>query len=195
MSTKKPTEVQDTVAIEVTPLFYNRETMSKAASFVSGSKETITFAWVRIELERGQSAEIKVKTTIKQNKVVIEKRFAETAGFKAMERAGMINILPGDDMKPVLTDEQFEAFWNAMPHREVGGRKVRGSKSNAKRMFHKFIRNEEQFNNLLLACKEYTVLANQFPKDAERFLRNNFWAEYIPTSMATDVTETVNETT
>jgi len=177
----------ETAIVEVTPLFYNRETMSKAASFVNNSKETITFAWVRIELERGQSAEIKTRTTVKQNKVELPSQFVKTAGFYALEKAGMIRIIEGDITKPVLTDDQFETFWNRMPYRLVSGRKTRGSKSNAKRKFHRFIRTQEQFDNLLLACDNYAVVANKFPKDAERFLNNNFYADFIPEVIADGV--------
>lgn len=174
--------IQETVTVEVTPLFYSREAMNKAATFCSGDKGTIVFAWSRIELERGQSAEIKTRTTIKQNKVQLEERFVNTAGFRGMEQAGMIKILPGENAKPVLTDAQFEEFWNRMPYRTVSGKKTRGIKSNAKRVFHNVIRKQEQFDNLLLACDEYNTVSNGFPKDAERFLR--IYQDYIPTITA-----------
>ena len=173
-------EQQENVIVEVTPLFYSREALTKAATFCNGDKGTIVFAWSRVELERGQSAEVKTKTTIKQNKVTLDARFVNTAGFHGMERAGMIKILPGENAKPVMTDEQFETFWNRMPYRTVSGKKTRGIKSNAKRVFHNVIRKQEQFDNLLAACDEYATVSNGFPKDAERFLR--IYQDFIPTA-------------
>lgn len=172
-------QTPETVVVEVTPLFYSREALSKAATFCQGDKGTVVFAWSRVELERGQSAEVKTKTTVKQNKVELEERFVNTAGFRGMEQAGMIKILPGTNAQPVMTDAQFEEFWNRMPFRVVSGKKTRGVKSNAKRVFHNVIRKQEQFENLLRACDEYAVVSNGFPKDAERFLR--IYQDFIPT--------------
>lgn len=174
------TDGQETVTVEVTPLFYSKQAMSQAALLCGGSKETIAFAWCRIELERGAGAEVKQRITIKQNKVTLEKRFATTAGFTAMEQAGMIRVTADDSAPSVLTDDDFENFWKAYPARDVQGRKVKGVKSNAKRMFHKYIRTREQFLDLLLATMEYATVSNGFPKDAERFLRNNLWRDYMP---------------
>lgn len=208
----------ETVVVEVTPLFYSRDAMTKAATFCHGDKGTIVFAWSRVELERGQAAEVRVNTTVKQNKVQLESRFVDTAGFKGMEKAGMIRItsaavhsdvcgvcqrhkdnhvgkngrklthdFEGQDYAKTtaLTDDQFEAFWKQMPGRSVAGNITRGSKANAKRMFHKFIRNDEQYRDLLRAAAAYGAVANGYPKDAERFLRDNFWLDFVPAETST----------
>lgn len=183
------TTEMDKVAVDITPLFYSREAMTTAAGFCLGDKNSIVYAWARIELERGAQARIQANTTMLQNTVLLESRFAATAGFNGMEKAGMIVVVAAADKKAkkgrtvagdrILTDDHFQTFWKRMPERTTeSGKKTRGVKANAKRAFFVHIQTLEDFENLLRACDEYATVANGFPKDAERFVR--IYEEFVP---------------
>ena len=67
----------------------------------------------------------------------------------------------------------FDVFWGAYPKRN--GRKV--GKAKAKNVWHKIPASDRA--DVMLAVKHYAVECNGFPKDAERFLRNGFWRDYL----------------
>jgi hypothetical protein len=74
--------------------------------------------------------------------------------------------------KETYTDA-FERWWSTYPQRN--GRKV--GKKEASCQFKKI--NKEQWNELKTATVNYSKECNGFPKDAERFLKNDFWKDYI----------------
>jgi hypothetical protein len=66
----------------------------------------------------------------------------------------------------------FEAFWEIYPRRN--GQKV--GKKNAAREFAKALK-KTTADRLMSATRRYAVTSNGFPKDAERFLRDEIWAD------------------
>ena len=73
-----------------------------------------------------------------------------------------------------LSDEKFEEFWSAFPARN--GHKV--GKLTAKKSFKLNILGEPMFQQLMEATRNYARVAN-IPRDAERFLRDEYWKGYL----------------
>ena len=70
--------------------------------------------------------------------------------------------------------KQFDEFWNLYPKRN--GRKV--GKKNTLKLF----KNIEEFDLLIIATKNYTeskIAKDNFSRDPERFLKNDFWQDWI----------------
>lgn len=161
--------------------FYDKGLMGKAALLCGGSKETVLFAWCKIMLMRGELAKVHKNADALSHKIQMEKRFVETSGFRAMERAGMI-VITDENTKSELTVDDFEQFWQSYPTRRStgGGAITRGSKQNAKRMFDMYITSRNQYAMMMSALPKYKLACGNFPKDAERFLRQNFYVDYLP---------------
>lgn len=102
----------------------------------------------------GQRTDIKRDTSNKNNK---EKKKKKT------------------DSAAASYSEAFERWWNSYPKRN--GRKI--GKTAASRMFEKISRKD--WSGLKIATEHYAEECNGKPKDAERFLRNDFWREYLDT--------------
>ncbi len=68
---------------------------------------------------------------------------------------------------------EFESFWKTYPKRN--GRKI--GKEKAALMFKKIP--VKDLEDLKLAVSNYSQECNGLPKDAERFLRNGFWKDYL----------------
>lgn len=68
--------------------------------------------------------------------------------------------------------EKFDLFWKAYPGRN--GRKV--GKQNSKKNF--FLIPESELDNVIKAAK-ICCDETDFPKDPERFLKDNYWKDYL----------------
>jgi len=68
---------------------------------------------------------------------------------------------------------EFETWWSSYPKRK--GRKV--GKGKAALLFNKI--HSDKFEELKQATANYSKECNGLPKDAERFLRNDFWKDYL----------------
>ncbi|PRY43293.1 hypothetical protein [Umezawaea tangerina] len=79
---------------------------------------------------------------------------------------------------------EFEAFWSAYPKRN--GQRV--GKKAATREFAK-ARKTATAEQLLAAVVKYAATCNGYPKDAERFLRDEIWADLMPTPPTGDLTD------
>jgi len=82
--------------------------------------------------------------------------------------------------KVKITQEQFDAFWDEYPRRN--GRKV--GKSSAFEQMKKNIKPEE-LPALMTAVKHYKV-ADTIAKDAERFLKKDYWRDWIEKPLDSD---------
>ena len=71
-------------------------------------------------------------------------------------------------------DQWFEQWWQIYPARQG----IRAGKQNALLVFVKVIQSEEDFQQLLRATERYATV--QYPKDGERFLRNEYWRDWVP---------------
>jgi hypothetical protein len=69
--------------------------------------------------------------------------------------------------------EAFEKWWGNYPARN--GRKV--AKAKAAQMFNKI--SKSAWNDLKMATDNYSRECNGLPKDADRFLRNGFWKDFL----------------
>lgn len=84
---------------------------------------------------------------------------------------------------------EFEAFWLAYPKRD--GQRV--GKKNAGREYGK-ARKTATAEQLMAAVAKYAATCNGYPKDAERFLRDEIWADLTPSPPTGDLTDDeVNE--
>jgi hypothetical protein len=91
----------------------------------------------------------------------------------------LLHLLPQPGKAPAKTTKtassnaaDFEAFWNAYPKRN--GQRV--GKKNAAREYDKTLK-KATAPQLLAAVARYAKTCNGFPKDAERFLRDEIWAD------------------
>ena len=75
--------------------------------------------------------------------------------------------------KEVIYSAAFEKWWLKYPKRN--GRKV--GKENSYKLFDKI--NKTDWINLNTATENYIIECNNLPKDPERFLKNDFWKDYI----------------
>ena len=72
--------------------------------------------------------------------------------------------------------EQFEKFWKIYPSRN--GRKV--TKKESLLFFKDNFKTEEEINLLLKATQNYSAMTKEgFAKDAIRFLKKDFWRDWI----------------
>ena len=72
----------------------------------------------------------------------------------------------------------FEAFWKLYPTRN--GKKVGKQETHDK--FNKLITTPEDYNNLIIAVKNYRIceqVENGYAKDPVRFLKNEFWKDWL----------------
>jgi hypothetical protein len=76
--------------------------------------------------------------------------------------------------------EAFERWWSTYPKRN--GRRV--GKENAFREFKKI--DTSLWSELKKATVNYSSECNGLPKDAERFLKKDFWKDYINTAITTN---------
>ena len=72
--------------------------------------------------------------------------------------------------------EWFEAWWSIYPARNG----VKAGKQNAAIVFTKVIHSEEDFQQLLKATERYKTVIGEWAKDGERFLKNEYWRDFIP---------------
>jgi hypothetical protein len=73
----------------------------------------------------------------------------------------------------LVYSDEFETFWKTYPKRK--GR--RPGKGSASLMFEKIPLTDRE--SLTLAVNNYSQECNGLPKDAERFLRNEFWKDFV----------------
>ena len=82
--------------------------------------------------------------------------------------------------------EQFESFWNLYPKRK--GKKV--GKQVALNMFIKLNFQNGEYGDLMRAVRNYSD--EEYPKDAERFLKNEYWRDWVTTDDS-EVIDSVKE--
>ena len=80
--------------------------------------------------------------------------------------------------------EKFESFWSLYPKRK--GKKV--GKQVALNMFNKLNLQNGEYETLMRAVRNYSD--EEYPKDAERFLKNEYWRDWITTDDS-EVTDSV----
>jgi len=76
--------------------------------------------------------------------------------------------------KKIGYSPEFEIWWGLYPAR--GG--VKAGKETAFDQFKKAIQSEGDFQQLLKATERYKSV--ELPKDGERFLKKNYWRDWIP---------------
>jgi hypothetical protein len=70
----------------------------------------------------------------------------------------------------------FEKWWKLYPARKG----IKAGKEAALEEFEKAIRSEEDFDKLMRATERYQSV--ELPKDGERFLKKNYWKDWMPPS-------------
>ena len=82
---------------------------------------------------------------------------------------------------PDGTDDRFEEFWDAYPrHHETNLKGGGGNKKTTRRRFGKLKRSDQ--DEVLAAVRPYAAVCGpggRFPKNAERFLTDEFWKTYL----------------
>lgn len=74
---------------------------------------------------------------------------------------------------------EFELFWSAYPARR--GKKV--GKQDALREFQRLKLQEPDIQKLMKAVRHYAA-SDEYPKDASRFLKNDYWRDWIEPPVA-----------
>jgi hypothetical protein len=170
--------------LEVTPNFVEDKSIREAMLYLSSNghvTEDLVLAWCKVARMVLKTGKFQLrKKAIKEVSTVVQvDERTSSVGIDAMLKTDMLRHVEGAT-NGVLEDEKFEQFWEAYPKRFVAGKWIKVGKSNAKKRFAVLIRDEETFQLLMLATKNYSTLCNKLPKDAERFLKENYWKEYIP---------------
>ena len=84
--------------------------------------------------------------------------------------------IPKSKVASLFSGMSFDEFWKAYPTRD--GRKV--GKADAVKAFAKI--NEADHVDLIRSVKVYAA-SGQIPKDASRFLKDNYWRDWITSPM------------
>ncbi len=160
--------------ITVTDLFYNNEAIAKAYKQAQAPLGFLTI-WSSIAKLMLQSG----SPTLKTNKIngvskQVEGEFKGSPSFTAMQDAGMINSETND-----LSATHFEEWWKAYPYRIVSGKKVKAGRKDAIKRFNSQIKTVDTFAKLMEATSNYSSVCNKLPKDPVRFLKDDFWREFI----------------
>jgi hypothetical protein len=91
-------------------------------------------------------------------------------GYMEKKRNGGVKRAP----KRIEYSPQFEQWWALYPSRKG----VKAGKEAALDEFKRTIQSEEDFQQLLKATERYKTV--ELPKDGERFLKKNYWRDWIP---------------
>lgn len=73
-------------------------------------------------------------------------------------------------------EQRFDQWWKLYPARKG----VKAGKQNAFAIFLDVIHSEEDFQRLLKATERYVAIIGEWAKDPERFLKNEYWRDFIP---------------
>jgi hypothetical protein len=173
---------------QVTNLFASNEAIQLATDTLKQmgvSISNLTATWNHIAKKVLQSGVYYTRVPkLKEVFLIIEldDRVIDAPGFKAMELNNMIQRIEAvPTMKLPLGEDKFEQFWNIYPTRN--NKKI--GKPTAKRLFMAHIKSEEVFQKLLQATDNYAKRCGGYPKDCERFIRNDFWREYLEQDLKT----------
>lgn len=163
------------VSVTLTTLFYSRVTVREAVKYCA-SPEFATYAWANLVFAAAEQGEVKARSTNLANIVRMALSKTETSGMLALKKVGAITVTAlSASAKPILQglDEKFENFWGQYPRRNG----VRQGKAAAKTVFTKIILSDEDLEQVMEALANYKTICGEFPKDAERFLKN--WTDYL----------------
>lgn len=184
------------VLIELEPTFASDDSLSRAFNFAKEQTvpspqgiDAVVKAWCKIAklaLQTGKWMPLAPRIENVSRVVEVDESFYKSFGVKILEQAAMVRPYE-KAATPISTvgEGAFEAWWKLYPARTAGGKPVKGSKRNARKLFFNTIPNDGAYLSLMNATRNYITIAGQYPKDAERFLKGGFWTEFIPK----DITE------
>lgn len=170
--------------IQITDKFSD-DTAIAAAYRASDSALGFLTVWSTIAKRVLQSGKIGLRGfKIKELSTTVEIGAAnETKSFVAMLENSMVKYPETEVVPSTLGDSQYEEWYKAYPYRIVNGRKVK-VRGKSKIRFTNSIRNLETFQQLMAATAVYSKMCNKLPKDPERFLKDDFWKEYLPDAVS-----------
>lgn len=122
------------------------------------------------------------KPELNKVSLLVETDVFDSPAFKAMVKQDMIKITNEAELPSTVSEAQYEEWYKSYPYRDRGGKKVRIRGKSKVRFFNE-IRTEQDFQELMSATTEYSRLCNKLPKDCERFLKDGFWKEYLPSAL------------
>lgn len=122
------------------------------------------------------------KPELNKVSLLVETDANDSPAFKAMMKQGMIKFADEAELPSTVSEAQYEEWYKSYPYRDRGGKKVKIRGKSKVRFFNE-IRNDEDFQKLMVATAEYSRLCNKLPKDPERFLKDGFWKEYLPSAL------------
>jgi hypothetical protein len=73
-------------------------------------------------------------------------------------------------------EQWFDVWWKIYPARNG----IKAGKQDALLQFVRIIQSEEDFQHLLKATERYKAVIGEWAKDGERFLKNEYWRDFIP---------------
>ncbi len=175
--------------LELTPKFASDEAV-KAARIALGEMpvQNLMLFWsklARMSLKTGTFRKQKKAIDGASTLIEVDDKLINHPGLKVMLKTDMVRVSEKNEAKvpSTLTEDDFESWWAAYPPRMVKGKAVKIGKPTTKRYFFNQIRDRETFDNLMSATTNYSGLCNNLPKDPERFLKADFWKEYLSDAM------------
>lgn len=163
--------------IELTDKFFDNYAIACA---VKGDfkLEHFILLWSTIAKNAMQQGDAMANTIRIKRRVELHDGTDKLSTFKSMVDNGLLQTT---ESKGKLSPELFEQWWKAYPSRIVNGKKVKVGKPKTKKLFDNLITDKSTFGDLMRATENYSNVCNKLPKDPERWLRANFWKEYLQT--------------
>jgi hypothetical protein len=178
------------ISIQITPEFVNDEKLKSVTARLAMQAvpySNLLTMWSHVAKKVLQSGQFYLRAPkMKELSAVVEideKVFVNPV-FAIFEELDMIKRTEIEAPVSVLGEADFENFWATYPARN--GKKI--GKVVAKRRFFNVVRTREQFDQIMDATVNYGKACGGYPKDAERFLKNDFWKEYMSDKPAANVT-------
>ena len=157
--------------ISLTDKFYDDKSI-----IVVAKKPKFVFTWSSIAKQALQQGEGMANIIKIRRKIEIQDSFSDDAAFRTMVEQGMVQTT---DSVGKLPSEKFEEWWKLYPARISNGKKVKIGKAKTKKLFDNLITSELDYQQLIQSTKKYSSICGKFSRDPERFLRADFWKEYL----------------
>jgi hypothetical protein len=157
--------------IEITDKFYNNHDLLNCSKKFNNLEEFVR-VWSVIAKIAFQQGEPMANTIRIKRKIEVP----DYVNIKPLVEKGLVQTA---NSVSKLSAEFFENWWKSYPFRISNGKKIKIGKPKAKKLFDNLITNEEEYKLLLQATQNYSNVCNKLPKDPERFIRGDFWKEYL----------------
>jgi hypothetical protein len=173
----------DELVVELTPNFADNKTIAEAIR-LCGNRQAVLYVWSSIArkvLSTGTHTKHTGKINDLNKRVGMPTSLYDGLNKAALEALRSSGALVARDYKAVeseLDESHFNVFWQIYPSRKGT---VKVGKANTRREFAARIRSQADHAALMAAVVKYKSMTNrEYVKDPERFLKNDFWRDWIP---------------